>query len=224
MKRELSKFENLSRKNKNLTIVNYIISSIFSLTLVGFLISMIFVGDPYNRLLSCIATLICYLLPILIQAIFKIRLSPSLYLFYLIYVTLAGFCGSCLYMYKTVPYVDKAIHFVWGYIACLIGLYLICRTKEINNMKGFTIFIVFFAVSMATASIWEIIEFLSDKLLGQTSQGVAVNNVIPLNDTMFDIICHFLGSILFALHYALEKLTHKNLGISSVINDFKTDY
>ena len=223
-KRELSKFNTLSKKNKILTTINYTWSILFSLTLIGFLISMIFLGDPYNRLLSCVGTLACYMAPLLIQLIFKIRISPSLYTFYLVYVTLAGFCGSCLYMYKSIPFTDKVVHTVWGYIACLIGLYLICRTKEISNLKPITIVFIFLGVSMATASVWEVVEFASDHLLNQTSQGIPVEGIVSVTDTMTDIICHLAGSIVFTIHYLIDRLTHKNIGITSIINDFMTDY
>lgn len=223
-KRKISDFNTLSKKNKIVTLVNYAISTAFNITIVGFLISMIFLGDPYNRLLSCIATLVCYMAPMLIQWVFKVRISPSLYLFYLIYVTLAGFCGSCLYMYKSIPYTDKIVHTVWGYIACLIGLYLICRTKEIIHLKPITIIFIFLGVSMATASIWEVIEYISDHLLNQTAQGVPIDGIVSVTDTMTDIVCHLAGSIIFTIHYIIDRFTHKNIGITGIINDFMTDY
>lgn len=223
-KKEISKFNTLSKKNKVLTTINYSWSILFSLTIIGFLISMTYLGDPYNRLLSCICTLVCYILLLLVQWIFKIRLSPGLYTFYLVYVTLAGFCGSCLYIYKSIPFSDKVVHAVWGYIACLIGLYLICRTKEISNLKTITIIFIFLGVSMATASIWEVIEFASDHLFSQTSQGVPIDGIVSVTDTMTDILCHLAGSIIFTIHYLIDRLTHKNIGITSIINDFMTDY
>ena len=77
---------------------------------------------------------------------------------------------------------------------------------------------------MATASIWEVIEFASDVFFDMSSQGTRINGITPLDDTMIDTICHLGGTIIFLLHYTLEKITHKNLGITSIIKDFKTKY
>ena len=127
-------------------------------------------------------------------------------------------------IYNKIDNMDKVQHFVWGYLACIIGLFFLCRTKEIDLVKPFTVFVMFFAISMATATIWEIIEFLSDIWFNQTAQGTPINGVISVTDTMYDMICHFSGTILFTIHYILDKVTHKNLGISGMITDFKIDY
>ena len=77
---------------------------------------------------------------------------------------------------------------------------------------------------MATAGIWEVIEFSADNIFGQTAQGAPINGVVPVDDSMFDIIVHFVGCLLFTLHYCLDRFTHKNLGLTSIIEDFKIDY
>lgn len=222
--KKISDFNSLTKSKKALTIVNYTLCLVFFFILLGFVITMLILGDPTNRLVTCIATGLCYLIPFFIQWIFKTRLSPCLVLLYVIFLTIAGFIGSCLNIYTYLPYTDKIMHFSWGYLAGFIGLYLLCRTKEIDSLKKITIIIIFFGISMATASIWELIEFVSDNLLGQFAQGNPVNGIVPVTDSMLDMFVHFFGSILFALQYIIEVNSKVNLGIKSIIDDFKIDY
>ena len=220
----MTHFNDLSKKQKVITIVNNTASIVFSIVLVGFITAILILGDPTNRLVACIATLFCYLVPFFIQWIFRIRICPSLVTIYLVFVTIAAFCGSCLNLNYIVTFMDKIQHFSWGYIACFIGLYILCRTKEIDGLKTITIILMFVGISLATAGIWEVIEFTGDNLFNQTAQGVPVNGVTPVNDAMFDIIVHACGTLIFTIHFIIEKATHKNLGLTSLINDFKTDY
>ena len=83
---------------------------------------------------------------------------------------------------------------------------------------------MFVGISLATAGLWEVIEYSCDNLLNQTMQGVQENGVTPVDDAMFDIIFHSIGTILFVIHFLIDRLTKKNLGITCLINDFKTDY
>ena len=197
---------------------------VFSVVLLGFIITMLVLGDPTNRMLSCVLTFILYLLPVILQLVFKVKFPLALLIIYLAFITIGAFCGSCLNLNYIVTFMDKIQHFSWGYIACFIGLYILCRTKEIDGLKNITIILMFVGISLATAGIWEVIEFTGDNLFNQTAQGVPVNGVTPVNDAMFDIIVHACGTLIFTIHFIIEKATHKNLGLTSLINDFKTDY
>ncbi|MBQ9792528.1 MAG: hypothetical protein IJW32_02120 [Clostridia bacterium] len=225
LKHQKTKFADLGKSQKTMIIVNNTISVCLSLFLVGFFIYIMSIGDPNNRMVSCICTFLLYLAPIILQWIFKVRITPTLITIYLAFITLSAFCGSCLRLNNFIPYLDKIQHTTWGYIAGLIGLYYLCKTKEIDTLKPFTIIFIFFAASMATASLWEIIEFTGDTFLGQTAQGHPdINGVVDVTDTMLDMIVHLCGTLVFTLHYCLDSFTHKNLGITYIINDFKVKY
>lgn len=222
---KISKSNTLSKSKKTITIINLVVIVFFCLFLLGYGIIYTSTKEGLSSfVIRSIALIFCYLIPILLQLIFKTRLSPSLVLFYLTYLSLAGFGGSLFGAYAYIPNGDKIIHFIWGYVACFIGLYLLCKTGDIDNIKPFTFIVVVFSLSLATASIWEVIEFASDVFFDMSSQGVRINGVTPLDDTMIDTICHLGGTIIFLLHYVLEKIFHKNLGITSIIKDFKTKY
>ena len=193
---------------------------VFSVVLLGFIITMLVLGDPTNRMLSCVLTFILYLLPVILQLVFKVKFPLALLIIYLAFITIGAFCGSCLNLTKTIHGFDKVQHFTWGYISCFIGVFYLCKTKEINVVKIATVVVIFLSVSLATAGLWEVMEFLGDKLFGQTAQGQPINGIVSVNDAMFDIICHSFGSVLFTVHFCLDRLLKKNLGITSIINNF----
>ncbi len=211
-----------NKKNKLIVVIN-IFMLIMSMVCLGFIVTMLILGDPTNRLLSCIFTFLLYFIPVFMQLFFKVRISFSLLIIYVGFVTLGAFCGSSLHLTHKLNGFDKVQHTIWGYVSCFIGLFYLCKTKEIDNVKPLTVILVFLGISLATSGIWEVFEFIGDKFLGQTAQGNPVNGIVAVDDAMYDIICHTCGSILFTVHYCLDKFLNKNLGITSVIRDFKAD-
>ena len=202
---------------------NNIICIVFSIILICFIIAILIFGDPTNRLVSCICTLLCYLMPLILFFIFKIKICPMLVTIYLIFITFTAFFSSCLNFGKFIPFLDKIQHFIWGYISCFIGLFILCKTKEIDKIKPFTIILFFIGLSLATACIWELIEFTGDTLFNQTTQGYPVNGITPVTDTMLDLTVHTLGTIIFTIHYCLDKFKNSKLGLTNIINHFKSD-
>ena len=215
----------VEKTDKNIgIIVAKVISICMSLVLVGFIVGDLVNGNSTDKILAYSCTSICYLFPILIMLIFKVKLPLLVYFVYLIFLTISAFGGTCLNLYDKVNNLDKVVHFLWGYIACIIAIFILCCTKDIHKIKPITLFVAFLAISLATASIWEIIEFFSDKVLGQTAQGEPINGITPVDDTMFDTICHLCGTIIFSLQFWLEKLTRKNLGVKSMIISFNNTF
>ena len=69
-------------------------------------------------------------------------------------------------------------------------------------------------MTLMVAGLWEIFEFTVDNLLGGDAQKVLTTGV---TDTMKDIICALLGSILFSFCYLYECVKNKNLIIKEFI-------
>lgn len=198
-----------------------IIMTSFAVTLLGFIITMLILGDPTNRLLSCLLTFFLYLVPVILILILKNKISSALIVIYFAFVTIGAFCGSCLNLTKALQGFDKVQHTLWGYISCFIGLFYLCKTKEIDSLKKSTIILVFLGLSLATAGLWEVMEFAGDRLLNQTAQGNPINGIVAVDDAMFDIICHTCGSVVFMIQYLIESIAQKRFIISRVIEDFK---
>ncbi|MBQ8444211.1 MAG: hypothetical protein IJX25_02535 [Clostridia bacterium] len=221
MKRERISLKSLPKKMQVLSIINYTLSGIFCLASIALLIYYLIIGDPNNRFISCLLTSVLFVLPPLAEYIFKFRLVSGVYLIYLIFVVLSAFFGSCLDIFASVDFYDKMLHFSWGYLACLAGLYFLCITKEIDRMKAVMIVVVIFALSMASDSIWELIEFAGDSIFGQTAQGEAINGIVSVKDTMLDILVHLLGTILFVVQYSIDRFMEVKLGLNKIIDNFK---
>ena len=150
----------------------------------------------------------------------KTFLRKSRISFYLIYsfVVAAMYVGSILDFYLIIPFYDKILHLLSGLIIGLIGyilfLHMVNGTDKNNYRKYMPIvFSIIFAI--ASAAVWEIWEFSTDKLFGFTSQ----NN--SLDDTMWDIICGSLMGIIANIPLYLYIKGKKIKFIEKIVDDMK---
>lgn len=214
------------KKNSPLRITDAVAVVILCLIVFSFFLKIVITGkDPHNRLVSNLGTMFLLIVPFPLERIFKKRMSDFVLTFYLLYIFFAGFLGNVFLFYKFVPFYDKVIHTIFGYVGCVAGLYLLCKLCEYDKMRGFYIAVACFAFSMACGAVWEIIEYLSDLFLHQTSQGIPILTadgkfVISIKDTMEDLVANFLGAFLFTVHYAIHRASKKNLFLGSVLKDF----
>ena len=132
---------------------------------------------------------------ILINAKFRVFSFKTCIAFSLLLV-LSVFCGRTLGFYETIPYWDKILHFVSGFIFAEAGKEIYLRLGGSCKSRWLLLcFSLFCAIS--AAAIWEMWEFTGDSLFGLNAQ----NN--SLRDTMLDII---LGSASGAIYSFLIKL------------------
>lgn len=150
----------------------------------------------------------------------KTFLRKSRISFYLIYsfVVAAMYLGSILDFYLIIPFYDKILHLLSGLIIGLIGyilfLHMVNGTDKNNYRKYMPIvFSIIFAI--ASAAVWEIWEFSTDKLFGFTSQ----NN--SLDDTMWDIICGSLMGVIANIPLYLYIKGKKIKFIEKIVDDMK---
>ena len=187
-------------------IAAHILAVLMSVFLLVRFVTVLVTGeDPDGRMLSYLAVAVLALLPYLFELISRRRLTTFVLLLYTVYLFVAGFWGGCMCVYERVPGTDKVVHTLFGYVACIIGLFVVCGMND----------------------CWELVEFAGDAFLNGTYQGDYVETaagtfVQPKNDTMTDILVHFIGSAVFELHYILHRLTRKNLGMGYMINDFSS--
>ncbi len=124
----------------------------------------------------------------------KFRLiSKGTYVALLIFIFLSVFSGRVLGIYALIPYWDKVLHFLSGFLLVLVGKDLLFKLGKAPSRLFYLLFLLFFALS--GAMLWEIYEFTLDALLGTNSQNAS------LSDTMWDMIagsCGTLLSILFS--------------------------
>ena len=105
------------------------------------------------------------------------------------------------------------MHFLSGILTAYIGLYLIMLLKSYNkkNIIFNIIFIIGFTLSIAF--FWEVFEFVNDSLFGKDAQNVLTTGV---DDTMWDMIVAFLGSIIISIIYIVEVKTNKKLLVTKL--------
>lgn len=225
---KLKKFAEMNKNEKIFRIVNIIIPILLSLVSIIKLITILASGaDPDNRFLACFGVAVLPFVPLLLELLFKFRLSNFMQIFFFVYIFFAAVLGNVFYFYKYLEFMhyDKIMHSLFGYVGCILGLYISVKLAEYEKMSAAFVVLVCFAVSMALGACWEIFEFSGDVFLNQTSQGFPVlladgSYVTPVNDTMGDIVCNFFGALVFVVHYIVHRATKKNLLVGSMVKDF----
>jgi len=115
-----------------------------------------------------------------------------------IFILLSLFGGNSLNLYHIIPYWDRILHFLSGFIIAKIGFEIYNKIeKNIKNKKLISLFALLFSISCAC--VWEIYEFFSDILFKTNAQ----NN--SLNDTMWDIILGISSAILYLFMPKIKK-------------------
>jgi uncharacterized membrane protein YjdF len=110
-------------------------------------------------------------------------------------------------------YYDKFLHVIFGIIIFLFVFDLIGREK--TGISKISNYLIGLFATMGLGAIWEIIEYSYDqimnfnmKLQGVFSSGALV--MAGLDDTMWDLICMFLGILFIILVQYLIKHFRKN--------------
>jgi hypothetical protein len=179
--------------NKIERAIIYAIRACFVILAALFLVKIII--DPnYNKWGGVIAGVGLPFLPVIIQKIYKSHISFRIQLVYYVFLFVALDLGICLDWYKTAPCFDKIIHFGSGILSALVGYYGLVYFKIKKAPRGFK-FLFIISVCALVAVGWECFEFCCDKFLGQSMQQLVS---VGVDDTMFDLISAFVGSLIGA--------------------------
>lgn len=137
------------------------------------------------------------------------------------YIGIIIFCFLSIYLanlfdFYSISYYDKFLHLISGVMIYFFGLIIYVNLTKNNEYKKdifFYLFPLFF--SIALAGVWEIWEFSTDLSFGLNAQ----NN--SLFDTMTDIICGTIGSIVSLLISFIWKINGNNKIINKIIKESK---
>jgi len=136
-------------------------------------------------------------LPILVGHRFHVRIPPEFELLAVIFVCASLFLGEVHGYYLKYWWWDMLLHAGSGLILGIFGFLLVYVINEHEDLEmhmkpGFVgLFAFMFALGMGT--IWEIVEFSLDQLLGMDTQGNS------LEDTMSDLIVDSIGALIISL-------------------------
>ena len=171
------------------------------LILAGLFLVRCLVDPGYTKIGGVIAGFVLPFLPDFIERVFKQRPTPHIELAYYVFLFVALSLGISMDFSRTVPYFDKVVHFFSGVFTAVVAYYVLVYYHADSTRRNFrTIFIICF--SLAVGVLWEFFEFGCDKLLGQHMQQLIS---VGVDDTMFDLLSAFVGSIVGGLIFVHPK-------------------
>jgi len=186
---------------------NRIIILIIILTSIYAFFERLSIGS-YDRIpvvLSCIPVLLA---PYLIKVIFKYDMSLSLRFFYFIFAFLGLTLGSVLSFYTKISWFDLFVHALSGVFTAFLALIFLKRIGLVNNKNLWFQILFMISFSLAIAGVWEIFEFVCDKITKGDAQKVLETGV---SDTMEDMIIASVGAIVYSIIYIVLSKKNKKL-------------
>lgn len=163
--------------------------------------------DNWETAIVSAIGLILSFLPQIIERTLRVDLPLAYEFIIVLFVMLSMFMGEIGHAYGAFWWWDVMLHassgVLLGYVGFLV-LYILYQQKLLRT-SAIVIAFFTFAVGMASAGVWEIIEFSVDQVFGVHMQRGA-------EDTMNDMIVAGLGSLLAAgAAYAHIKWPSKGL-------------
>lgn len=155
-------------------------------------------------------------IPEIIEKIFKFKINEHLKTIYIIFIFLAHFLGSIVNLYHHIYWYDSFTHFLSGIVISFVATYLLVLFKKYDKKSILFNILFILGISFMVAGLWEMFEFISDKLFNKDAQNVLTTGV---DDTMKDMIVAFLGTILYIILYIYEECTNKYILIKKFIKN-----
>ena len=159
----------LKRKSRA-TLVTY---AVIRLLIIAVMIRSITAGNSEN-VFTCLLSLFLLYLPSIIERKLEMRLPTALEITVVVFIFASEILGEIACFYVTVPFWDKAMHTVSGFIYAAVG-YSMADILNRDHRISFQLSPVFLAVvafcfSMTIGALWEIFEFSVDVLLNKDMQ------------------------------------------------------
>lgn len=134
---------------------------------------------------------------------------------YTLFLFGSQFLGSFLGAYTYFGWWDTMLHSVSGILIGYIALIIILTVdRKATLFKEYRIGLIvtfILAITIASAGIWEMIEFTGDTLFGLNAQ------LGSLQDTMKDIICGTIGGAIYALYMGIIMKRGKRCCIDTLL-------
>lgn len=168
MKRDLKKqkeaYKKRLEKKSKATLITY---TIVRLLVLGVMVRSIFSGQA-ESVYTCLLTFLLLLLPSFIERKLGILLPSGLEITLTVFIFAAEILGELACFYVTVPFWDKAMHTVSGFIYAAVGYSMVDvlnRDHRISfEMSPIFLALTAFCFSMTIGALWEIFEFSMDRL------------------------------------------------------------
>ena len=176
-------------------------------------IGLTLLGKYNSNILVCLSLYLIVFIPKILRKASS-KINDLIELIFLIFILFAQLLGSILHFYGIIYWYDSFMHYISGILTSFLAIILLVLFNKYDEKdKTFNIIFII-SITLMVAGLWEIFEFTTDNLLGGDAQRVLETGV---TDTMKDIICALLGSVLFSLSYLYECIKKKNLVIKEFI-------
>lgn len=157
-------------------------------------------------MLMLVALAVQMFLPLLVEKIFRIRISPLISFIFILQCFGGTFLGNVANLYYIVPLYNKFIHYLLGFSLSLIGLagiQLFTEGKEALSPLFIALVVLFTGVSIGV--FWEFFEFGVDLIFDMNMQSYAsetgelLAGKAALLDTMLDLLVNTAGALTVAV-------------------------
>lgn len=180
MKQKFSRKEKRERRKRDIrrrlkrksraTLITYAVIRLLIFTV---MIRAIIIGNSEN-VFTCLLSLLLLYLPSIVERKLEMRLPTALEITVVVFIFASEILGEIACFYVTVPFWDKALHTISGFIYAAVGYSmadLLNRDHRISfHLSPVFLAVVAFCFSMTIGALWEIFEFSVDNLLTKDMQ------------------------------------------------------
>jgi hypothetical protein len=188
------------------------ISTLLKLGLAGGIVVGLLTGQHSAAFLALIG-LVAALFPAMLERRMHLILPAEIDLTVTLFVYLSIFLGSARDLYDRIWWWDLFVHANSGLLVGLLGFIWAFLLFYFNRVRARPGFVLLFAVALAmlVGSVWEILEYALDQLLGWNMQRSG------LVDTMWDLIADLVGALTAAVIGSIYLRTFRHGIIQRVL-------
>jgi hypothetical protein len=205
------------QKNKKLTAVLYLSTRILVVLILGFAIYQMIREHNYEYdsrnafiITQCVILLAYSFIPMIVEKQLKVEIPEAMEVLFIFFGIGSLLVGEIIGAYRANSWWDGVMHFMGGSLIAIFSFSLINllhRSTTFHiNLNPFFIVLFAFCFSMTLAVLWEIIEFMVDRVSLSNMQryrdsitGDPFIGQAALNDTMYDFIIGSLGALLVCI-------------------------
>lgn len=169
MKREKRRTRFIKPEKKRVYIVYFVLRFL----VIAAMIRAIMLGN-YENAFVCLLALGLFLLPGLVEKIFRIELPNTMQIIILCFIFAAEILGELECYYLKYPFWDTMLHTTSGFLFAAVGFSLVDVLNQNDklkfNLSPLFMAVVAFCFSMTIGVLWEFFEFAGDQLLHMDMQ------------------------------------------------------
>lgn len=219
--KNINKDKKKERKYSSIEVFNIILMNTFRIVLIFMVISAIKIGDK-DRILLVVLTSLTSFYREYIKFFTGVKISTGMQIISTTFIIMTALLGTLMGLYEKIIWWDTMLHTMSGVILVFFGLMILIVMKKRNEKLKYslTLAILFsFFFAMTGGTIWEIMEFLADNLLGMNVQRAKGIDYGVL-DTMVDTIANTVGALIACtgIYMYCRKKTEEE--ISDIFKDW----